>query len=641
MQTQEDSPIRNLIRRTADIQVSDEFNFSNLLLSDKLIKSLNASNFVKPSPIQLKVIPLARSQIDMILQAKSGTGKTIAFAICLLENYDKDVKFPQSLVIVPTREIAVQIVGVLNGLGKCFKNFKACDFIGGMDITNDRKKIQQAKVVVGTPGRLLHLIQSDVFNVSCVKSIVIDEADKLFAGGQIEKDTKKIISRLNKKVQLIATTATVSTELELFAKQHMKNPVGITPKREIPVLLGIKQFVRVLPRINDNNIELMNAKIDELVKIFNRISFKQCLLFTSSQVKTESYGNYLNKRGWKNEVINGSQDQSQRLQVLEKLVKFKCRILIATDLMARGIDIENVNLIINLDLPYDGFTYLHRIGRAGRFGTHGIAISLLNGEEEMGKFQKLLCDIGGENMKALNYPDEQVSYDFWDFSDQPDIGALTAQPDGKKKQIVIDNLALLDITKRLIDEPKQDEMSLNLNDILDDYNQMSQETYEELIVDPIKASSDSGVEDIFMKTIQELNLYNKSENISNESSQTSAAKSEPVTTPQKEFRQVIFKKPEVDECYSMSSDDNESDDETDTSESEMDLSETDSEDEDDEMNDADFEGTDTNSAESCAYKVQNTFPVYNTYVADQYSQWVNMYNFQLANILNYAGSRKY
>lgn len=296
----------------------------------------------------------------MIIQSKSGTGKTIAFSICLLECYEPEIRFPQALVLVPTREIAVQIVEVLNNAGKYLKYFRASEFIGGMEMTDDRKRIQNTKIVVGTPGRILHLIKNEVFNTYNVKTIVLDEADKLLEGGQISKDVRAIIKYFDtSSIQMIAVTATVTTHLEEVMKKVMKNPIGITPKHEIPVLLGIKQFALELAEESDN-IKLMRIKIEELQKIFTRIPFKQCLLFTNSQAKTDTYGNYLKKAGWQNEVINGSQDQQKRLDVLKKLIKYKCRILITTDLMARGIDIESINLVINLDLPYDCFTYLHR-----------------------------------------------------------------------------------------------------------------------------------------------------------------------------------------------------------------------------------------------------------------------------------------
>lgn len=134
---------------TNDVIVAENYLFTKFLLSEKLLKALNDMNYLKPSPIQLKIIPLARSKLDMIIQSKSGTGKTLSFSICLLETYDEELKFPQAIIIVPTREIAVQVTNTLNGLGKYMRHFKACEFIGGTELKNDRKRIQTTKIVVG------------------------------------------------------------------------------------------------------------------------------------------------------------------------------------------------------------------------------------------------------------------------------------------------------------------------------------------------------------------------------------------------------------------------------------------------------------------------------------------------------------
>lgn len=631
--------IKKHIQRTADIHVSDELTFSKFLLSDRLLKTLNDLNFIKPSPIQLKVIPLAKCGLDMIIQAKSGTGKTLAFSICLLENYDGHLKFPQGLIIVPTREIAVQIVTVLNGLGKSLQHFKSCEFIGGTAFINDRSNIQTSKVVVGTPGRILHLIKSEVFNVTEIKTLVLDEADKLLEGGQMGKDVMSIIKLIKKKPQIIATTATVSDHLQQVMKHVMKNPVGITPKHEIPVLLGIKQYVKYLPYIGDN-IELMNCKIDELQKIFTRITFKQCLLFTDSQSKTESYGNYLKKCGWKNEIINGAQDQSERLLVLNKLIKFKCRILITTDLMARGIDIENINLIINLDMPYDCFTYLHRIGRAGRFGTHGISITFVNGAHELTEFQKMLGDIGGDELKALRFPDDHIQHDFWNFKNKDEeesalgtycgISKNRNDPDediiknGRQDETVKENLALLQLTKLMISDKCQESNVFDTNGIINDYEShlMDVDNPNEKITVNGASSAVVQPENIFLKAIEDLNLYEDE----------LAATEQPANTePLKDERCVIFKSSAVEEtegsllseCSTVSEYDSESSDHED--------------DFDDEPNPI---PQGSNEIPCSPANNNSNFIWYQQYVANDYAKWQNIYHYQLAHIQNYLGANK-
>jgi ATP-dependent RNA helicase DDX20 len=586
--------------------------------------------------------------MDMIVQAKSGTGKTLAFSICLLENFDVDLKFPQALIIAPTREIAVQIVGVLNELGGNMKHFRACEFIGGTEVSNDRKKMQTAKVVVGTPGRILHLIQNEIFNINNLKTLVLDEADKLLESGQMARDVTVVLKLMPKKIQIIATTATVTSHLENIMKKVMKNPIGITPKHEIPVLLGIKQYVKVLPRESDN-ILLMNSKIDELQKIFKRITFKQCLLFTDSQSKTDSYGKYLSKQGWKNEVINGAQDQSQRLKILEKLIKFKCRILITTDLMARGIDIENINLIINLDLPYDCFTYLHRIGRAGRFGSHGIAITFVNGEDDLDKFQMLLGDVGGSSLNALKYPDESINYDFWNF-EQNDANLLEIVSSVPRNSLDVDtlqeiheeNVTLLEITRKLIDS-KSIENKFDLNELLNDYkntlekpavngeSQKKSIETDECLNGEVQGKAEENEEillklseNLFIDTIKDLNLYDDEKQEENSTDNLNYSK----PTEAEEIRNVIFKRTTLEEEIFSSSEDEDN------------LVETHGEEEEDdnEHQEMHIEGSRENFNE---YPSRNaTYDAYHSYVSEGYSQWENIYHFQLASIQNYIECSK-
>lgn len=347
-------------------------------------------------------------------------------------------------------------------------------FIGGMDVLTDRKKLEKCKSIVGTPGRIVHLIKNNVLNTNRIRVIVLDEIDKLLTGS-FATDIDFIFRALPKKRQVIGSSATYDKSVELAMNNYMTNPIGVTPKKEAPILLGVKQFVYDLDGgENVKQMQEMNLKVKATVSILASVPFKQCLIFSNSQQRAESYSNYLSTDGWPCEVIMGSQEQSTRLDVFKKFKDFKCRILVATDLMARGIDSENVNLVINLDVPNDSALYLHRIGRCGRFGSHGIAVTLVHNSQELMKFRKLLGSIGGTGMKALNFP-KNVQSNVWTFGD-PD-GDLTSfgEVNGiivntiEPKQIdetdqlnrnefvpdtVRKNLDLLEITKRLVDHPE-------------------------------------------------------------------------------------------------------------------------------------------------------------------------------------------
>ncbi|EDS39396.1 DEAD-box ATP-dependent RNA helicase 8 [Culex quinquefasciatus] len=351
--------------RTEDVEFDRSLRFEQMFLSEAVVRGLSRNNFVMPSPIQARAIPLGKLGLDLLVQAKSGTGKTLVFSVLILEGHNPDVPFPQSLVVVPTREIAVQIEQVLNRIAYSMANFRAKSFIGGLDIVQDRKNLQNCTAVVGTPGRIWHLIKSGVLNMSHIKMLVLDEADSLIAG-TLQSDVDQIIKAVPKKRQTLVCSATFYKNRDRELLKYMKEQfIGVTPKKEVPVLHGIRQFVRELPEAKDNIKEMM-AKIHELDSIFKKLPFSQCLLFTNSQTKAESYSSQLTRIGWPTEVIRGGQEQRVRLKTVENLKQFRCRILSATDVIARGIDAENVNLVINVDVPVDNMVYLHRIGRGGR-----------------------------------------------------------------------------------------------------------------------------------------------------------------------------------------------------------------------------------------------------------------------------------
>lgn len=354
--------------------------------------------------------------LDLLVQSKSGTGKTLIFSTIVLEFYQSNLREAQSLIVAPTREIAVQIEEILNEIGKFCIGFRAVYVIGGMDVSEDRKRLQGAKCVVGTPGRVLHLIQNEVLNTSQISVLVLDEADKMYTH-TFRQDLQKIRKALPNHKQTIACSATFIDNLDQELAKVMKNPLLISTEERATLLVGIKQFVYELPEQKTSILE-MQLKLDVLRYILGRVIFKQCLVFAGSQSRADSYRNYLEKDGWPCELISGAQDQKTRLEKFRKFREFKTRILLATDLMARGVDSEHVNLVINLELPNDVVTYLHRIGRAGRFGSHGLAISFISSAKDHKIFKKLITEVG-TGMNVLKFPKkddpEKEPRDLWNF----------------------------------------------------------------------------------------------------------------------------------------------------------------------------------------------------------------------------------
>ncbi|KAM7358661.1 gemin 3 [Cochliomyia hominivorax] len=404
--------------RTEDVRLKELAPFSKMLLSEPVRKGLHVAGFIYPTVIQATAIPVGKSGLDLMVQSKSGTGKTLIFSTIVLEFYNPQIREPQSLIVAPTREIAVQIEEILNEIGKLCAGFRAVCVIGGMDVTEDRKRLQGAKCVVGTPGRILHLIQNEVLNTSQISILVLDEADKMYTQ-TFKQDLQRIRKALPNRQQTIACSATFLDNLDQELAKVMENPLLISTEERATLLVGIKQFVYELPEQKTSIIE-MQMKLEALRYIFGRVAFKQCLIFSGSQSRADSYRNYLEKDGWPCELISGAQDQKTRLENFRKFREFKTRILIATDLMARGVDSEHVNLVINLELPSDVVTYLHRIGRAGRFGSHGLAISFVASTKDEKLFKKLITEVGS-GMNVLKFPSKDQTEndlrDLWNFGE--------------------------------------------------------------------------------------------------------------------------------------------------------------------------------------------------------------------------------
>ncbi|XP_027237424.1 probable ATP-dependent RNA helicase DDX20 [Penaeus vannamei] len=360
--------------RTDDIHVEENVDFASMYLSDHVLEGLKKSGFIRPSPIQLAAIPLGRCGLDLVVQAKSGTGKTCVFTVVALEMLSVTASTTQVLVIAPTREIAVQITQVINSIGIGTPGLRAYAFIGGIALSQDKAKLSCCHIAVGTPGRLAQLVELGLLKLDNVRLLVLDEADQLLTG-QFTKGVTSLASALPLNKQILALSATYTDEVAKVAEELMRSPNHVRLGRDCPALLGVNQFARLLP-FHHQPHRIQQTKMSELLSVLSTVTFNQCLVFTNSQLRAESICNELRATGWPVSYLTGGQAQRDRLQALDALCSYKCRILISTDLSARGLDSEHVNLVINLDMPRDQATYLHRVGRAGRFGSRGGAITL-------------------------------------------------------------------------------------------------------------------------------------------------------------------------------------------------------------------------------------------------------------------------
>nr|XP_023028407.1 probable ATP-dependent RNA helicase DDX20 [Leptinotarsa decemlineata] len=388
--------------RTRDVITVESVTFESLFLSENVLKGLTETGFKKPSPIQLKAIPIGRCGFDLIVKSKSGTGKTVVFSVIALENIITKKKGLQVLIVAPTREIAVQIQEVIGFIGCHIEGLKVESFIGGLPLQDDKEKCKNCHIAVGTPGRLKHLIKEGVMITKSVHLFVLDEVDKLMESS-FQNDINEIYNSTPPKKQIITTSATYSKELAEFLEEYMCSPTHVTAELETPLLLGLKQFAVVVDS-HTNVVQQMRVKTEQLVKIFSSISFTQCIVFSNYQSRAESISNLLNQKGWHSTYISAAQTQNERLLAVNSLKKFECRILLSTDLMSRGIDAANVDLVINYDVPLEATTYLHRMGRAGRYGSFGACINLVSGVAELSILQGILGQIGGSTLSIPKLP---------------------------------------------------------------------------------------------------------------------------------------------------------------------------------------------------------------------------------------------
>ncbi|CAK5048499.1 unnamed protein product [Aphanomyces euteiches] len=399
-----------------DVKVEMLTKFADLPLSASVQASLNECGFVTPSPIQAKALPVALFGNDVIAQAKSGMGKTLVFACVTIELLLRS-KLSWGLILAPTREIALQIQHVVHNLISRIQGLKtsmviAC--IGGMSISDDERNIQDksTRVIVGTPGRVKALVERKVIPMSSMHLFVLDEVDKLMES-DFKPDIDFIVEKLPTTKQIVACSATFTPDQLARLGQFMHSPqfVQVTGPQTVKTefieeskdasawkarddaerpelwLRGVRQFY--CTTTDDGTAEnIMRAKVHRLASLLTGLPFHQCIVFCNDKYRAEALTAALVALNYPAVCITGAQAQTQRTESMESFRDFHARILVSTDLVARGIDVERVNVVINLDLPRDPATYLHRVGRSGRFGGEGVAVTLLN-ESEVAAIQTL------------------------------------------------------------------------------------------------------------------------------------------------------------------------------------------------------------------------------------------------------------
>lgn len=369
--TGDNEEINDILETNWDEKVS---SFDSLDLKEDLLRGIYAFGFERPSEIQQLAIKPVLMGRDIIAQARSGTGKTGTFGIGVLERIDTTIDIPQALILAPTRELVDQIKTVISNLG-IFINVKVEGFVGGKSIKDDITKLKKGvQVVVGTPGRIYDLIDKNFLNVDYMKMFVMDEADEMLSNGFIDQ-VQKIFVRLDENVQVTLFSATLTNEVKEIIGLLMKNPVKIYIPLNEQTLDGIPQFY---VKLEDNNKLKDNNKIDVIMDLYSTLTIGTTIIFCNSIRTVDYVANKLIASDFSVSTIHGNMTQLERENKLKQLRTGTTRLLITTDILARGIDVQQLSMVVNYDLPHDPETYIHRIGRCGRFGRKGVAINLIN-----------------------------------------------------------------------------------------------------------------------------------------------------------------------------------------------------------------------------------------------------------------------
>ncbi|MFU8833428.1 MAG: DEAD/DEAH box helicase, partial [Wenzhouxiangella sp.] len=342
--------------------------FSDLGLPDSLLKVLAELGYEAPSPIQSKTIPILLSGSDLVGQAQTGTGKTASFTLPLLTRLARGrarARMPRSLVLAPTRELAIQVAEAFHRYAAHIPGFHVLPIYGGQAYGPQLAGLRRGPdVVVGTPGRVIDHIKKGTLDLSGLSTLVLDEADEMLRMGFID-DVEHVLAQMPDNAQIALFSATMPEPIRRIAQRYLKDPQEVTIRSKTTTAASINQRYWLVSGMH---------KLDALTRILEVEPFDGMLVFARTRIATEELANRLNARGFSAAALNGDVPQNQREQIVEKLKKGDIDILVATDVAARGLDVERISHVVNYDIPYDTEAYVHRIGRTGRAGRAGQAI---------------------------------------------------------------------------------------------------------------------------------------------------------------------------------------------------------------------------------------------------------------------------
>ncbi|NOH57755.1 DEAD/DEAH box helicase [Alteromonas sp. 07-89-2] len=350
-----------------------DMTFKDLNLPEPILQALEKVGYEKPSPIQAESIPLLLEGHDLLGQAQTGTGKTAAFALPMLANIDPEQRKPQLLVLAPTRELAIQVAEAFQVYASFSQKIKVLPVYGGQSYDNQIRQLKRGvQVVVGTPGRIIDHIKRKTLDLSELKFLVLDEADEMLRMGFID-DVELILSHAPEERQTALFSATMPGPIKKITQRYLKDPKHVKIASKVSTASTIRQrYCQIAP----------HHKLEALTRIMEVEVFDGMIIFVRTKTATVELADKLSARGYDVEPLNGDIPQAARERTVEKLKQGKIDILVATDVVARGLDVERVSHVINYDIPYDSESYVHRIGRTGRAGRQGDAILFISHREK-------------------------------------------------------------------------------------------------------------------------------------------------------------------------------------------------------------------------------------------------------------------
>jgi ATP-dependent RNA helicase DeaD len=407
-------------------------SFRDLALIEPLLKALEDVGYETPSPIQAQVIPHMLQGKDVLGQAQTGTGKTAAFALPILSRIDLNKKDPQVLVLAPTRELAIQVAEAFQRYATHLKGFHVLPIYGGQDYSTQLRQLKRgAHVVVGTPGRVMDHMRKGTLNLDGLNVLVLDEADEMLRMGFID-DVEWVLEQTPDTIQIALFSATMPSVIRKIAQEYLNEPEQVTIKVTSASAENIRQRFWMVSGVH---------KLDALTRILEAETFDGMIIFVRTKTATIELAEKLEARGYSAAAINGDMSQALRERTIAHLKNGKLDILIATDVAARGLDVERITHVVNYDIPYDTESYIHRIGRTGRAGRTGDAILFIAPRE-----RKLLGNIE----KATKQKVEEMGL--------PSTEVINNKRISKFKQNITDTLAAEELSffSQLLEQYQQE-----------------------------------------------------------------------------------------------------------------------------------------------------------------------------------------